>query len=212
MKYYKALIAVLIWIGAMSVSTVSHAGVTLCAEGGCNIEVIYPVEVIEIGPIAEFPVHIRPSALQLIPFKNEDGWNYAFALSTQAVASLKLPYFGDWSLEQAVIPDNWSVAIGYDGEALLPVAYWNRTNEQADTGTILLSYVSQYAPALAGLTILTTYDKQFQYELWIPLSPEAMLAGFGPATLPVPEPSSVALLSLGLILLFARRRQAAWQR
>lgn len=191
----------------------AQASVTLC-WGTCD----------DVPPDAPQPitppvsVNVQPSIIQVQPFLSEDGaWNYIFGTFIPGtITSVTLPDVGGWDLGAAFPSDTWTQQVqqAVAGQPTGLVVWTLRTDHNGDISSPLFSLRSLYAPTATTLSFRDASGQVFERELSMPLTPDAIQAGYSLAALPVavPEPSAALLFALGAGGLAAlRRRQAVKQ-
>lgn len=155
------------------------------------------------------PVVSEPSPLVLIPFQDSTGWNYAFSVPTQAL-SVAMPYFADSEIFAVTMSDGWTYAVGEPGADGAAVATWqNLSSTPASSSTI--SFKSTLSPSEATYQFMFDDGSTRSYQLFIPYSPSASLAGYTSFAASVPEPSAASMLALGLVATLAAYRRRNMQ-
>ncbi|MCW0218626.1 MAG: hypothetical protein OJI67_09920 [Prosthecobacter sp.] len=184
---------------ALTMVTHAQASVTICASGyACDDrDRLPPVEVIQ--PPADLPhVVIEPSPLVLRPFQDFTGWNYAFSAPSQTL-SVVLPYFADSGIFAVNSPDGWSYTFGIPDSDGKMTATWQKLSTSS-TGFTNFSFKSSLSPSEATYQFAFDDGTARSYQLFIPYSPSAEVAGYTRFSATVPEPSAFAMAVLGLFV------------
>lgn len=187
----------------LAAAMVSSAGasVTLCVPGACDTPAIPPVEV--IGPIDGHHVMVQPwGMIELIPYPSANSWNYSFIISGPGLAAVSLPYYGGWDLSQIYTPEGWAYKTlealpGQTNHSML----WEFENGSTGYNGVGVMFTSVFAPTLAMARIRDFSGEIYEQPLYIPLTPEAIEAGYASVSLPVPEPSGALLFAFGVAFL-----------
>jgi hypothetical protein len=202
----KSLISGALLIVALSTSLATAAEAsTICVVGYCDIG-----EVPSVGSVVFISgpyISAGPSNIELIPYQNQNGWNYSFMVSGTDIVSASIPYFGGWSPSQVSMPDGWIYQINAATSQQSETANWSKSaSTPAGYYSIGASFTSEFAPSIATLSISQTDGSVIDIQVFTPLTPSALSAGYSAASLPVPEPSSAILGIFGIALLSASLR------
>jgi hypothetical protein len=201
MPQKKSLIrwALIIVAVSTSLATVAEAS-TICVASNCDAVEIPPAG--SVGPISGTPISLGQTLIELVPYKDQKGWNYSFLVSGTDIVSASVPYFAGWSQIQVSMPDGWTYQINSATNQKSETAIWSKdTSTPADYYSIGASFTSEFAPSVAILSLGKTDGSVIDVQVFIPLTPTALAAGYSAASLPVPEPSSALLGFLGVTLL-----------
>lgn len=199
--YRASFVSSVLQVAALSTAMITNAGaVTLCVAGYCDSTYVPPTEI--VGPIQGPSVSPEPSELQLIPFQNSNGWNYFFSVGGADIVTVSMPYFDGWDMSQVNTPEGWTYQV-VEASAGQPndLAYWELQNGSLGYYSVGASFLSSFAPTLATVEIRNTVGTIFEKQVFIPLSPSAIEAGYTAASLPVPEPSNALLFAAGMAML-----------
>jgi hypothetical protein len=145
----------------------------------------------------------EPRVLQLIPFQDSNGWNYYFSVGGADIVAVSMPYFNGWDLSQIMTSEGWTyeitqTAASHPQELVL----WTRQNGMPSSFyTVGAAFTSNFAPTLAAVEVRNAVGNIFEKQVFIPLTPSAIEAGYVAASLPVPEPSTALLLASGIVIL-----------
>ena len=132
------------------------------------------------------------------------------------ITDFYLPYFDDSGTSAITSPSNWSWAIQqfdlFELGFTAGVLHWHTDTAAIAVGAMLagFGFNAPFSPVKAPFQIYIQGGGNFQGDPPIPGSPNAMYAGLPPIPTAIPEPSSLALLAGGflVLLLSARRRPA----
>lgn len=189
-----------------ALATVAKAS-TICVSGYCQAAENPPAN--SILPISSTPIFTSTSKLELIPYQNENGWNYSFAIGAADVVSASSPYFSSWSSSQVFTPSGWTYQVSTSNQQN-DVATWAKDSSTpaGNYVTFGATFASDFAPTVATIKLTKVDGAIENTEVFIPLTPSAISAGYFAARLPVPEPSSSLLVLAGVSLLcLAQRRR-----
>ena len=210
------LIKWLLLAGGLALGLPGHASAgTLCVIGYCDDTrpeapghvggAIDP-----IGPVGSSPLNL----LQMIPSVQENGaWEYMFHVGYYGkfdIASFALPNVSAWKLG-ALLPEHWTFNLLPASESTLDTAVWTRRVDAVGINSAVPLFVfrSTYAPTSVVLEVVDTDGRLWKNEVFLPLTPEALAAGYSLAPLPaVPEPSGVLLSAVGAAVVALKRRKA----
>lgn len=186
---------------ALNMVTHAHASITVCYE--CDVQ-LPPPKVLQ--PPSDLP-RLESSLLILSPFQDSTGWNYVFSAPSQAVLVV-MPYFADGNIFSVNSPDGWAYAEGVPDASGETTAVWQKVSASS-TGSTIFSFKSSLSPAAATYQFSFDDGTVRSYQLFIPYSPGAQLAGYTSFFATVPEPSAIAMTMLGLLacVSVARRRK-----
>lgn len=211
------LINGLLLAGGLALGLVGQAGAArICVAGFCDFpEIEPPLPPLTGNDIPIDPSWIAPDVLQLIPFEDSNGWTYGFSLvkKQRGVSSLALPNVAAWDLS-AVLPATWGKAVepGSPGSSLGTVVWTTSDQPLASDVQMLFNFRSTHAPTQAALQIRDADGRLYERNVFLPLTPEALAAGYSLVALPVlpavPEPSGVLLFAVGAAVVALRRRKA----
>lgn len=168
----------------------------LCISGYCVTPSVPPPEV--FGPIQGPILSVEPWVLQLMPFQNAKGWNYSFSIGGPDIISISVPYFDGWVVSSVSTPDGWTYQVvpGSSSPLSNAAALWEREGEMpASYYSVGASFTSAFIPTLSTVEIRNAVGSVFEKQLFIPLTPSAMSAGYTA----VPIPASIWLFSTALI-------------
>jgi hypothetical protein len=185
----------------------SASASTLCLSGYCDAPEPPPAEVIR--PIEGPSVTLEPSVLQLIPYQFFNGWNYFFSVSGANMVVVSLPYFDGWDLNQVNTPEGWAYqVVEAPPSQSNRTALWEFQNGSPGFSWVGVgaSFLSGFVPTLATVEIRNSLGNVFERQVYIPLTPSAIEAGYAAANLPVPEPTNALLMASGIAILFAARQ------
>lgn len=192
----------------LGVMFIANAGAsTLCVVGNCDLTNVPPAGVVE--PIQGPPVLVvQPGVLELIPFQNLNGWNYSFSVGGSDIVSVSIPYFEGWNMDQAKVVEGWTYQVVKATENQpTDLALWTIQNDTPSSHySVGATFLSNFAPTLATVDIRDSVGNIFAMNVFIPLTPSAIDAGYAATSLPVPEPSSALLYAAGAAILLTVRR------
>lgn len=191
------------------------ASVRICAY------VCDDLEIVTLPPVSDInhPVltKIEPAVLQLIPYAESGEWRYAFGFLTgrPAIVSIELPDVHGWDLSNVLGADAWvkTVQPAAPG-SLLGTTTWTAREDVPELGVRqLFEFRSPYAPTTVTFQLRRSDGDVYARDVFLPLMPEARIAGYGMAELPVlpsvPEPSEGLLFTMGVAVValsLGRRR------
>lgn len=178
---------------------------TLCVSGHCD-DPRPGAETVElpIDPIRP-PVVIAPTILQLNAPYVAGPWSYSFTVfyGPMGLAQIKLPNIAGWELELVQSPMTWTVSVDATPDAGPAGAFvWTaRTDLPYAFGPgfqrMAFSLQSPYEPTEVSISLLDAAGTLYTRKVFLPLTPEALAAGYTPAIAAVPEPSGVLLFVVG---------------
>lgn len=207
------LIKWLLLAGGLAMGLPGHASAgSLCVIGHCDdTRPEAPGHVGgAIGPVGSSPLNL----LQMIPSVQENGeWEYMFHVGYYGkfdIESLALPSVSAWKL-RALLPEHWTFNLLPASEGTLDTAVWTRRVDAVgiNSAVPLFIFRSTYAPTSVVLEVVDTDGRLWKNEVLLPLTPEALAAGYSLASLPaVPEPSAVLLSAMGAAVVALKRRKA----
>jgi hypothetical protein len=150
------------------------------------------------------PVVLREfQPLAVIPTQDASGlYDYAFVLGANVPASISIPYFADAGIQDVVSPSGWTVSINPSLDSFGLGHYagtmtWISAATAAPYG--VFSFKAAYGSADGQVSALMSDGTTDTATMPIPLSPLATAAGLTPSAIPVPEPTSMLLLLVGLV-------------
>lgn len=182
---------------AMALMANAEAG-TICLSGN---DCTPPPPAESIGPIEGPSVSLQPWVLELTPFEDSNGWNYSFNARGFDIVSVSMPFFDGWNTNDVQIPEGW----GY--EVANKLAIWGLQGATSNNyGGVGASFLSTFEPTAVTAQIRNAFGDVFDRQVYIPLTPSAIEAGYTGAILAVPEPSQALLLGLGVAFIALRRR------
>jgi hypothetical protein len=169
-------------------------------------DIYVPFEPVETPVLTPF----QPTILQMVPVEVGGEWTYSFGLVGRSdLASIALPDVVAWDLSKVLTADMWLKSV--DGLAVgqLGTATWTLINQLSrPEPRSLFQFKSAYAPTTAVLKLRDSAGALYEREVFLPLTPEALAAGYAPAVLAVPEPSGVLLFAVGAAVVAWGRRKA----
>lgn len=209
LRFATALVAV---IGISTQFATSAVGSTLCVTPWCDLPIALPDPppvTIPLGPI----VSVWPgfSPLRLLAPRDESGmYDYGFVAGFNVPKSISLPFFSDSAIQIVKTPADWALSIDPTNDAFglghsAGLMTWTTsTPTPAEVG--LFEFKSPYGPTETQAVAVMWDGSTSNATLEIPLSPQALAAGFVATSAPIPEPSSGWLALAGLVALAALRR------
>lgn len=181
---------------AMALIANAEAG-TICVSGyDCDS----PPPAGSTGPIQGSFGSLPPGMLQLIPFQDSNGWNYSFNTMGYGIVLVSMPYFDGWSVNDVQMSEGWVYEVVND------LAIWELQGGTLGYGGIGASFLSGFEPTVVTAQIRNAVGDVFDRQVYIPLTPSAIEAGYTAVILAVPEPSEALLLALGIAFIALRRR------
>lgn len=209
------LINGLLLAGGLTLGLAGHASsATLCVIGYCDDT--RPEALEHVGDSIRVPV-AGPSPLnllQMIPSVRGSGeWEYMFHVGYYGkfdIASFALPSISAWKLG-TLLPEHWTFNLLPTSGGALDTAVWTRRVDAVGINSTVPLFIfrSSYAPTSVVLEVVDTDGRLWKDNVFLPLTPEALAAGYSLATLPaVPEPSGVLLFVVGAAVVALGHRKA----
>lgn len=213
------LIKDLVLTSLLMLGLAGHAkSVTICTGACIPVVVEAPSSVTGLNvPLGS--AWLEPAVLQLMPFAGDSGWTYGFGLVNPqgGVISLALPNVPAWDLGTGFLPGAWDrVMESPTSDNPLGSVVW--TALEGTAGIDARLYVelhSPHAPTQAALRIRDANGVVYTREIFLPLTNEALAAGYRLVEMPslpaVPEPSGVLMFALGAAMAAAGGMKASRQ-
>lgn len=194
-----------VMLAAFNMATQAKTG-SLCVSGYvCDDR---PLVQEPIQPPLNAPVIFQPSPIVLVPFQDSTGWNYGF-IALPNTKTVVMPYFTDGSIFSVGMPDGWTYTVDKQGAADSKTTVIWQSISTSLTNLGYFSFKSSYSPAEASYQFTFEDGSTRNYQLFIPLSPLAKSSGYTSFSSLVPEPSSIYMSALGVVvcIVATRRRQ-----
>ena len=188
-----------------NIVTQAQASATICSGRACDDR---PPPAQAVQPPAYFPsVVAEPSPLVLVPFQDSTGWNYVFSAPRQTQL-IVMPYFADSGMFSVSAPDEWTYTVGapdVDGKI---TASWQQSPDDTSTSARMFSFRSSFSSSEAIYQFTFDDGSSRNYQLFVPCSPSAQMAGYASFATTVPEPSEIVMVAFGLIACLASTRRS----
>lgn len=204
----------LLLAGGLALGLAGYAGAgTLCVIGHCDY--VRPDASVLNPPPITIPVSaITPTILQPPAPYGAGQWGYGFTVvyGPLDLTQIKLPNIAGWELELVQAPMTWTVSVDATSDAGPAGAFvWTaRTDLPHPFGPgfqrMGFSLQSPYEPTEVSISLLDAAGTLYIRKVFLPLTPEALAAGYTSAIAAVPEPSGVLLFAVGAAVVALGRR------